>query len=550
MLRQISALALALTLVLTACQLVTGVNGYEPGESSTGPANGGGGAGADAGSPPAVGQGGAGGQGGTGGTGGAGGGAPDCAMDIATAGQADVIWSRAFGDARLDVINDMAAAPDGSIFVVGRFIGAIFEGAHRLDTGTTHASGFVARLDPCGNVMWSKQIGASDDTTQYAYAASLVGQRVFVAGGHYGPFSVDNFAVPYVPKATGGALNPTVDIWIAALDVASGQVHWINGYGGPANDSVTGISATQNKVAISGGFGNGAIFGDLPIVVDDVNGTEGFVLTLDTDGTEPELATVVGVDDDAVLDVAMHPTNGDIYAAAVFTTMIDQPQSETADGAYPDLLLLHYGSNLSFKGLRKFVSGTNDLVAPLSIAATGTGIAVAGLFSGTLNLGSASLSAEGTTDGFVATFDEDLVPGWARVAGGDGDSMSFLELLAFIFGAGELEADGLGDVVATPDGTSLYVSGSCRGQFEVEPGVFDSCADQEVIVMRLDATNGDTQWSDVARGVGNDAPWGLALSDDQLFVAGGYFGRLKFGNDPLLEDAGDEPNAFVASYGP
>ena len=514
------------------CQVIAGITEYEPGQSTGagGEASGGGGSG-----------------GGSGGAGAAGGGGmlpTDCTDDLLNAGVGEAIWSQRFGDNYGDNVFDVVADDAGDIYIVGGFTGFIFEGEHQLSAGMDIPSGFIAKLDPCGEVVWSKSIGVVNGV-QYAYAAAIVDNRLYVLGGHAREFDIDGIDIPFV---MGGGAAGTEDIWLAAFDADDGNALWANAYGGPGAESPTSIDAMGSLVVIGGSFSDGAQLGGATLGVPSLNGTEGFILEVDGDtGSSGALAFVEGRDADTVMDVALHDS-GVVVAVATFSDTVTSPVAATTTGV-TDMLVLRYEPGLTFSGMSHvLVTGVFQLMIPLDVDILDDDVVVGGLLTGQVGTGINTLTPRGA-DGFVMKYDIELDLSWARTLGGTGDEYDLFELLGGLFGVAPFKADLVTDVAFAPDGSAVFASGSCRGSFELSDGPA-ACGDQDAFVVRLAASNGGDEWGIFGHGQGDGYPWGLAIADDQVVTGGYFFGTLDFDGVETLTNGSESTEAFVVRIGP
>ena len=126
-------------------------------------------------------------------------------------------------------MSSIASSPDGEVLVTGAF-GAFSSCSLRWGTNVIQSpggkSGFVARLNASGSIMWAQSFGGSEgyDYTQ-GVAADSAGD-VYVAG-------------EFRYNATvGSAVNLTArgggDMIFFKLDGASGAVVWVTQAGVPA----------------------------------------------------------------------------------------------------------------------------------------------------------------------------------------------------------------------------------------------------------------------------------------------------------------------------
>ncbi|MDB4953116.1 MAG: hypothetical protein JWO36_685 [Myxococcales bacterium] len=266
----------------------------------------------------------------------------------------------------------------------------------------------VVALDAStGAARWRTAI----DSTEWSVITSIApAPDGFVVGG---TFSGTLRAQAKVVSSAGGS-----DGFVARLSTA-GDVIWLVRVGGAGADSVQGVAASPDRVAIAGTVTGGADLLGQPLPAFDERSpfADGFVAELDAAGARRWSATFGGKEDDSVAGVAID-ASGRVAVAANARGAVHVGNSELmaqgpADGMViwwqpggdrgPTILL----GGLDFDGLR-------------GIAAVGDRVVVGGFFSGTMRLGDRAITAGGGDDAFLAALDDsgNTVAGWQ--VGGEG----------------------------------------------------------------------------------------------------------------------------------
>lgn len=149
-----------------------------------------------------------------------------------------------------EFVDDLAVAPDGSIFVTGRTLGSL---------GETHAGGndlFLARFDPTGRLEWLRQIGVET-------AASLLAPGGSGAAGDASGWEIDAQLVldpgggvwvaadttRSLGEAHGGALHELADVFVARFD-ADGNLEWLRQLG-LASGPTIGFDALHDEHVVA-----------------------------------------------------------------------------------------------------------------------------------------------------------------------------------------------------------------------------------------------------------------------------------------------------------
>jgi len=216
-------------------------------------------------------------------------------------------------------------------------------------------------------------------------------------------------------------------------------------------------------------------------------------------------------------------------------------------------------------------------------------IAIAGFFWDDMAIGGTVLETAGQGSGFVAKYDTDGNPVWARAVGGAAHAYAqavsidetgnvmvggeFEETADF--GAGPVTSEGGSDIFVARyasadgapmwsraigstgadstwsidlDGDSPIVVGSIGGDADFGCGVHSHLGDLDAYVARLDAADGSCVWSIPIASTGRDEAHGVATDGAGDFVVVGSFaGVIDFGSGPVTESNGDSV-MYLAKY--
>lgn len=252
-----------------------------------------------------------------------------------------------------------------------------------------------------------------------------------------------------------------------------------------------------------------------------------------------------------------------------------------------------FGADGQARWIRAFAAGPDSQAQAIAVDASGH-VVVVGTFTGTMSFGSgaAPLTAQGARDLFVARLRADGSCLWAKAFGAGGVDIAYAVALdragnpvvtgcfegSIGFGGNPLQAAGRLDVfvakLAASDGRHLWsrrvgstgyeighaiaaigddmvVSGFFQGTLDVGGGVpaLGSHGKSDAFVLRLDP-QGVARW---ATGFGGSASdYGRAIAADaagDVYVAGGFQGRLDFGDGQPSLAAGGGYDVFVAKLG-
>jgi hypothetical protein len=300
-------------------------------------------------------------------------------------------WGLAFSGTGSQWLRAIATDSATNIWLAGQFSGdAAFGGGAALhDAGNGNV--VLAKVDPSGVPAWAASFGdqASQGATSVAVDAA---DNVIVCGYNAGTV---NFGDKDLTSASGDA-----DLFLAKFD-KQGVHQWSKAFGDSADQKNAWVATTADGAIVLGGDFNGSIdFGkgkltsqggtDLFLAkfdgagkilwnkrFGDANAQAGAGVAVDTDGGLYLLSTCMGV-----VDFGGGPltsSGGATSGADVFIAKFD--------GAGNHVWSARYGDSHDQAGT--------------GLAAQ-KGAAILGTFGGTLDFGTKSLMATGTTDVFVA----------------------------------------------------------------------------------------------------------------------------------------------------
>jgi len=121
---------------------------------------------------------------------------------------------------------------------------------------------FVAALGSDGTLQWISQFGSTFEETVGGVAAD--GDTIYVTGA-----SGSEFGELLEDGGPGGAR----DGFLAAIDAASGTVLWVSRFGSAGDETMTGLTTTEDGLLVASGITTGQV-GDDP----SAGGTDGFVI--------------------------------------------------------------------------------------------------------------------------------------------------------------------------------------------------------------------------------------------------------------------------------
>ena len=340
-------------------------------------------------------------------------GAPTATIAMLEAGGAKTIWSRS------------AAASPGPLAIAGELVVAAIgaSGAVTLDDKPVPVRGapgaLAIGLDArTGAVRWTQALGATGWTT-VASIAALPGGDVAIGGSFAGTLRAGDAVVTSAGASDG---------FVARLG-PGGEVRWLARVGGKGADTVAGVAADGDRIAVAGTFMDAIDFRGVPLapVHPDVPWPDGFVASMGSDGEVAWARAFGSKAPDDVIGVAVTRSGriavagtvrgiahlgggaGSITAGAV--------EDWTGHGTADALVAVWDATG---EPVASALLGGADYDGARAIAARGDELVVGGWFAGSIELAGKTFQAGGGDDAFVAGLDDSARVVRATALTGDG----------------------------------------------------------------------------------------------------------------------------------
>lgn len=232
--------------------------------------------------------------------------------------QGSPVWARQFGTGAADGALGTTGIPDGDGLVVG-FTDGDLEGRSR---GLT--DGWISRFDPSGNQRWATQLGSSGTDSLRAVTATgdaSRGTELFVGAG------ITDADVDAEGPGTNAGLN---DGFVAAV-AGNGALEWISQFGSDVEETVGGIAADGTTIYVTGSTAEG--FGDLLDDGGPGGGRDGFLAALDVATGEVLWVSRFGSEGDETMTGLATTEDGLLVASGVTTGQVgESPSAGGTDG--------------------------------------------------------------------------------------------------------------------------------------------------------------------------------------------------------------------------
>ncbi len=215
-----------------------------------------------------------------------------------------IIWSKTYGGTRNDYATSMQQTEDGGYIITG--IADSSDGDVKDNNGGSDY--WVLKLDPKGNIQWSKTYGGSKKDRAFSISQTKDGGYIVAGYTKSGDKDIKNNKGKY-------------DVWLIKLNL-KGKVIWSKTYGGSSYDSARFISQTKDGGYIVTGYAESSD-GDLL----KNNGDEDYwILKLNSKGKIEWSKTYGGTESDYATSIQQTKDGG--YVIAGYTDSSDKDVSK------------------------------------------------------------------------------------------------------------------------------------------------------------------------------------------------------------------------------
>ena len=315
-------------------------------------------------------------------------------------------WAASAGGHAIDAGYSTAVDLNGNLYVTGYFqsptitFGGITLTLDSIGTINT----FIVKYNANGNVIWACSIGGDSrgtsittDRTGNCYITGyFMGNTI-----HLGSITLLN---------SGGN-----DLFILKLDV-NGSVLWAKSAGSSAIDQGFGIAADENGNSyVTGNFADSINFGSQTLTSSGVEDI--FIVKYDSVGTEVWAKSAGGINNDYSTSVVIDES-GNSYITGYFssTSLIIGSTTLTNTGSW-DIFRIKY-DNQGNVVWAKSEGGTNDDEGKsISVDVNGNTYVTGRFVSSSISFGNTTLNSSGYFNTFIAKYDTNGNPLWAKAAG-------------------------------------------------------------------------------------------------------------------------------------
>ena len=229
--------------------------------------------------------------------------------------------------------------------------------------------------------------------------------------------------------------------------------------------------------------------------------------------------------------VTVDGTGNVLLVGEYWGTINSNGVSLTSTVGSPDVFVIKLAPDGTLKWSKSFGGAGDQFGTSISAAVNGN-VFITGSMSGTMVLGSTTLSGTGSTDIFVAKLD---------AATGD-------PLWSKNFGDASAQV-GWG-IAATPDG-NVAVTGQSAGGIDFGGGSLGNKGKNDIFLAKLDGNTGLQVWAKRFGDSADQVGFGVAADSKGNIVLTGYVqGKTDFGAGDVDVGVGNPSELFVASFAP
>ena len=398
---------------------------------------------------------------------------------------------------------------------------------------------------------WAAQAGSS---TYSEFAYDLVVDKpgnIYTTGSIQGSSTFGNGIVLTAPGSAP-------DVFVSKYN-ASGQIQWAVNYGNIGQDLGLRIAKDKNdNIYVAGYFTGSITFGNTTLTSNVPNDASAFIIKLNPDGTV-QWAKKINPTGVAINTLIAIDNNDNIFVSGNFF------------GGPTSFFIAKYSIDGNQSWYREYNAGS---IRGINVDNTGS-ILICGSFLGTITLGSVTLTAMATADGFVSKLDPAGNVIWANQLSSPSTAQNALTSVAVdtannIYAVGNVDSNAIVGTIVIPllkgskaviikldeNGNPLWVKASIQGvqystkvikardkgiyfsgyfgnSFKMDSIALTAQGSNDAFIIRID-DNEKVEWIKGFGGSQADEAYTIGLNNNSdIFVAGGFSGSVSYGNTTL-----------------
>lgn len=310
-----------------------------------------------------------------------------------------------------------------------------------------------------------------------------------------------------------------------------GEMLWVNVISGPEEDLGRGVVAdAEGNIVVVGHFTDSVVFEITPtdtFALGSDGGQDAFVVKYAPDGSLLWYTRFGGTGDDTATDIDWYQWNGRFYVSGGFQDRGRFGAQSAVSVGHTDAFLVRLDGGGNVDWVRTAGGQEHDVAATVAVDRINGDVFIAGDFYDHANIQGTALQALGSSDMFVAKFNEAGTMQWAVNNGGTSVDV-----------ATSIGVDFSG---------KAYVTGYYQGTTHFQNFSATALDYNDVFLARFDQ-DGNCDWLSSAGSWGLDNSLGLAVTGYGVTYLTGMFESEMFADDVTFE--GDGYDIFVLCYEP
>ncbi|MFM7079072.1 MAG: T9SS type A sorting domain-containing protein [Bacteroidota bacterium] len=396
-----------------------------------------------------------------------------------------------------------------------------FNGTRTFGSTALSSSGssdlLVAKFDPAGNFLWAVKGGATQSVAA-ATGLTLADGNVVVTGYFTGNLAMGNLTV-----SNGGSAYK--EIFIAALDTATGTCIWLNNIGGQFDDFSSGLTpATGGGFYICGNFRASIGLGNDTLTTTSFLDPDAFYAKFDQNGNCIWGREVGGFGTEETGGIKEINANEIVMNGSFEGSILLGNNQTITSVAVSDFMLIKFDSQGNVIWGKSGGSTNTDQGFALDTDAQGN-IYSTGIIGATATFGTVNISNNQNLNMFIAKHNASGVCQWVKMAG---------DIL-----------DDMGLDIATDAAGSSYVTGYVSGNPTFGTTPFPGVVAKEAYVAKYN-TLGTLIWVARIGGGGIDRGKSIVLTGNGSAVVAGEFDQnITVGSNTITAVTGGDFTSFL-----
>ncbi len=314
----------------------------------------------------------------------------------------NVIWSKRAGGADQDVAFSIAADNNGDFYIAGYFRGTItFPNSSTTMTSLGGTDALLAKYDGNGNLLWAKSGGGTGN--DFAYGVSVRGSNVAMVG-------------QFESSATFNSSNllsaGQSDIFIAEYSGSNGSLNWVNKFGGTGNDIAFSITTASSDYVIAGQFANSVTIGSTTL--NSAGNSDVLVVKVNSSGTPVWFKRAGGISQDAGRGIAINSVGDKLFVTGSFAeSAVFGPTTLNSFGNLDIFVATVDLATGDFETVYQNGGPLDDEARGITASTSNTSF-ITGYFNGQGSFGNVDLTSAGDWDIFVHKFTLVVAPDLAN----------------------------------------------------------------------------------------------------------------------------------------